>query len=358
MVSTDVPKVAKTADGRIVSISEARAEAAMATTDKPLVNFRLPIEGASQDGANKASAPQPKQSAASQALERDFRPRLPRDVLEAQVALTQDAICPGSIDGAWGGQTQAAVVAFQQKHGLRVTGQLDNNTRERLELQVPPLTTYTVSPQDFIRLRDLPKGWLERSALDRLDFSSILELVAESYWSNPKLIRKLNPTIDWKKITSGTEIVVPNVFRSEPRTRPARIVIYLADKTLQLFDSNSRLLAHFPCSIARRVEKRPTGGLEVVVTAPNPNYTFDPQTFPDSPEAQSIGRKLILKPGPNNPVGVAWISLNLPGYGIHGSPEPEQIGRTESSGCFRLANWNASYLLPLVYPGMPVQVEP
>ncbi|HEX9783809.1 MAG TPA: L,D-transpeptidase [Opitutaceae bacterium] len=157
---------------------------------------------------------------------------------------------------------------------------------------------------------------------------------------------------------TGTEIVVPNVFRSEPRTRPARIVIYVADKTLELFDANSRLLAHFPCSIARRVEKRPTGGLEVVVTAPDPNYTIDPQTFPDSPEAQSIGRKLILKPGPNNPVGVAWISLSLPGYGIHGSPEPEQIGRTKSSGCFRLANWNASFLLPLVYPGMPVQVEP
>jgi lipoprotein-anchoring transpeptidase ErfK/SrfK len=118
------------------------------------------------------------------------------------------------------------------------------------------------------------------------------------------------------------------------------------------------LLAHFPCSIARRVEKRPVGRLEVVTAAPHPNYTFNPANFPDSAEAQRIGRKLILQPGPNNPVGVAWIGLNLPGYGIHGSPEPEKIGRTESAGCFRLSNWNAEYLLPLVYPGLPIDVEP
>ena len=67
--------------------------------------------------------------------------------------------------------------------------------------------------------------------------------------------------------------------------------------------------------------------------------------------------KLILPPGPNNPVGVAWISLDLPGYGIHGTPSPEHVGRTESHGCFRLANWNAEYLLRLVNVGTPVYVE-
>lgn len=128
---------------------------------------------------------------------------------------------------------------------------------------------------------------------------------------------------------------------------------------MEAFNSENILLAHFPCSIAQRVEKRPVGEeLHVAVVAPNPNYTFDPAVFPESAEAQEIGRKLILQPGPNNPVGTVWIGLDKPGYGIHGTPHPEAVGRTESHGCFRLANWNAEYLLKLVTVGTPVFVEP
>jgi lipoprotein-anchoring transpeptidase ErfK/SrfK len=116
------------------------------------------------------------------------------------------------------------------------------------------------------------------------------------------------------------------------------------------------LLIHFPCSIARHVEKRPVGVLHVVVVAPNPNYTFDPDVFPESAEAKQLKRKLVLPPGPNNPVGVAWIGLDRPGYGMHGTPRPEEVGRTESHGCFRLANWNAAYLVRIVRVGTPVYV--
>ena len=124
------------------------------------------------------------------------------------------------------------------------------------------------------------------------------------------------------------------------------------------FDAQTNLLAHFPCSIAARVEKRPAGELHVSAVAPNPDYTFNPEVFPESPEAQQLKTKLVLPPGPNNPVGTAWISLDKPGYGMHGTPSPEQVGRTESHGCFRLANWNAEHLLKLVAVGTPVFVEP
>src|SRR6185369_15419077 len=129
-------------------------------------------------------------------------------------------------------------------------------------------------------------------------------------------------------------------------------------KTLEAFDASSNLLVHFPCSIAQLVEKRPAGELHVETVARNPNYTFDPAVFPESPEARQLGGKLIIPPGPNNPVGVAWIGLDRPGYGIHGTPKPEQVGRTESHGCFRLANWNAEHLLQLAWAGMPVVIEP
>ena len=125
-----------------------------------------------------------------------------------------------------------------------------------------------------------------------------------------------------------------------------------------MLDANDRIIARFPVSIARNVEKRPVGELHVTVVIPNPNYTFDPAVFPESAEAASLGRKLIIPPGPNNPVGVAWIGLNRPGYGIHGTPDPEHVGRTESHGCFRLANWDAVTLLKLVRSRTPVVVEP
>jgi lipoprotein-anchoring transpeptidase ErfK/SrfK len=98
--------------------------------------------------------------------------------------------------------------------------------------------------------------------------------------------------------------------------------------------------------------------LHIAAIAPNPNYTFDPALFPESPEAKELKTKLVLPSGPNNPVGLAWIGLDKPGYGIHGTPNPEQVGRTESHGCFRLANWNAEYLLRLVEIGVPVRVQP
>ena len=98
--------------------------------------------------------------------------------------------------------------------------------------------------------------------------------------------------------------------------------------------------------------------MHVVVVAPNPNYTFDPELFPEAPESKTLDHKLIIPPGPNNPVGVAWIGLDKIGYGIHGTPKPEEVGRTESHGCFRLANWDAEYLVNLVWAGMPVFVEP
>jgi lipoprotein-anchoring transpeptidase ErfK/SrfK len=124
------------------------------------------------------------------------------------------------------------------------------------------------------------------------------------------------------------------------------------------YDAQTNLLLHFPCSIAARVEKRPLGRLTVVTAAALPNYTFNPELFPESAEARALNRKLTLPPGPNNPVGVAWIGLDRPGYGIHGTPRPEDVGRTESHGCFRLANWDAALLLRLVWPGLPVYVEP
>ena len=285
-------------------------------------------------------------------------PHAVQDVLEAQIALARRAISPGSLDAATGSQTRAALVAFQRSQNIFPTGTLDTNTRPHLTLAMPALTTYTVTTNDLARLQPLGKTWLEKSEQSALDYETELELVAEQGHANPALIRQLNPDVNWPSLAAGTVLKIPDVNYPEPDDKAALVVIHLSQRFLEAFDEHTNLLAHFPCSIAAKVEKRPVGELHVIVIAPDPNYTVNPELFPESAELQAIGHKLILPPGPNNPVGVAWIGLDRPGYGMHGTPVPEQVGRTESHGCFRLANWDAAYLIKLVWIGMPVRVEP
>jgi lipoprotein-anchoring transpeptidase ErfK/SrfK len=287
----------------------------------------------------------------------DF-PRPVRSVLEAQVALARRAISPGSIDAALGSQTRAATAAFQRSQKLFESSSLDTNTRPLLTLEAPLLTNYVVTTNDLARLQPLGKTWLAKSQQSALDYETILEDVAERAHSYPILIEKLNPGVNWTNVPAGTALKIPDIHYPEPADKAAFIIIHLSDKFLEAFDAGTNLLAHFPCSIAARVEKRPVGELHVIVVAPDPNYTVDPALFPESDELQAIGHKLILPPGPNNPVGVAWIGLDRAGYGMHGTPNPEQVGRTESHGCFRLANWDAEYLVKLVWIGMPVEVVP
>ena len=285
-------------------------------------------------------------------------PRPVQSVFEAQLALARLGISSGSLDGVIGPQTRSALRAFQRQQRLPISGELDPAIRERLLLTTPPYAAYTVTTNDLARLQPLSSTWLGKSRQTALDYETILELAAEQAHSHPNLIRQLNASVDWKDVAAGTVLQVPDAACTNGGAKAAFATISLSGRTLEAFDATTNLLAHFPCSIAQRVEKRPVGELHVAVIIPNPNYTFNPDVFPESPEAQQIKTKLVLPPGPNNPVGVAWIGLDKPGYGIHGTPSPELVGRTESHGCFRLANWNAEHLLRLAWIGMPVYVEP
>jgi len=278
-------------------------------------------------------------------------------ILEAQIALVRQGISPGSIDGESGSQTRAALMAFQKKRGLVPTGLLDAQTKQLLLIAQPIMTNYTVTREDLGRLMPIPHTWLDKSRQPRLDFENILELLGEEAFSNPRMIRALNSNMNWNQTAIGAQVTMPRVEYPPIAGKAAFVRISLQQCVLEAFDAETNLLLHFPCSIGRLAEKRPAGELHVTTIISDPNYTFDPAVFPESPEAQTVGRKLILPPGPNNPVGVVWIGLDRPGYGIHGTPAPEQVGRTESHGCFRLANWNARYLAKLVWVGIAVNVE-
>ena len=320
------------------------------TVSSVVLRFFLGLLGASLAGAQEAAR------FAEAARIEDARPV--ETPLELQVELHRRGFSCGAIDGVPGAQTTAALRAFQRGAGIRESGVIDAGTRDALRIRLPALGTHTVAPEDLANLEPVPTTWLGKSERSMLGFATLLERLAERYRSSPKFLQKLNPEVDWEAVAPGAVLTVPSVEQALIMRPVAQLVIRLEARELEAVDSDGRVSAHFPVSIARKAEKRPVGDLHVVVIVRDPNYTFDPEVFSESAEAREIGRKLIVPPGPNNPVGRAWIGLDLPGYGIHGTPDPEKVGRTESHGCFRLANWDALTLLDLVRVGMTVAVEP
>ena len=221
----------------------------------------------------------------------------------------------------------------------------------------PAELPYTVNDSDCANLTAVPSNWMDKSQLAALEHETVLERLAEQFHCSEGWLRERNPAVAWPNPPAGTELTVPNSVSSKRSFIAQRIDIRLSEKAIRAYDASDRVFAFFPCSIAARVEKRPQGELHVVTAAERPNYTFDPALFAGETGTQGIKSKLLIPPGPNNPVGLAWISLNLPGYGLHGTPRPQDIGKTESHGCYRLANWNAERLLHMVEPGTPVSVR-
>ncbi len=287
------------------------------------------------------------------------QPKILIDVAFAiQTRLDRENFSTGGIDGRWGLKSEKALAAWQKKNGLPPTGKIDDSIIATLGNTNDILTTYTVTDSDHASLSPIPTSWLERSQQERMGYSTIEELLAEKFHVYRATLRRMNPTVVWPNPPAGTPVLGPAI-KSPPLPSLSKIEIRLEQKLLSAYDEKDVLIAQFPCSIAADKTKRPVGEtLHVVVWAENPDYTFDPALFAEDPKAAAIGKKLRIPPGPNNPVGMAWIGLDRPGYGIHGTPSPEDISRTESHGCFRMTNWDALKLVRAVKTGIPVLILP
>jgi len=272
-----------------------------------------------------------------------------------QVALDRALISPGVIDGRWGAKTTRAIREFQALQGLPATGRPDDATRKALGVDPAGATrTYAISAPDLADVGPWPKTWPEKSRATRLGHKSLAALVAERGHCSLALLARLNPGKNLEALNVGDSLTIPAVSDDPPAGAAARLEVNLADKTIRAVDRSGASLAFVHCSIAKHKSKRPSGSCTVKVVSPDPVYVFDPRMWP---EVKGVDRKLVIPPGPRNPVGRFWIGLSLPGYGIHGTPEPELIGKTGSHGCFRLANWDAVRLGALVKPGVPVVFE-
>jgi lipoprotein-anchoring transpeptidase ErfK/SrfK len=193
---------------------------------------------------------------------------------------------------------------------------------------------------------------MEKAALPALGYSNALELLGEKFHVSPKLLATLNPGKSFDR--AGTEILVPNVHTPKPGEKAAKIVVDKTSSTVQAWDAAGKEIAQYPATMGSEHDPLPIGNWKVNGVSKNPPFHYNPDLFWD---AEASDEKTTIKPGPNNPVGVVWIDLSKPHYGIHGTPEPSTIGKTQSHGCIRLTNWDAEELATMVTPGIPAILQ-
>ncbi len=278
--------------------------------------------------------------------------RGPQSVLATQIALERAGFSPGLLDGREGAKTHNAIREFQRVHGLSQSGEMDDATRAALRIdEEDAIMRYTITVVDVRSVGPNPRGWAEKAKLKRLGHASLSEALAERGHTSRAMLARLNPGRNLDQAQAGEVVNLPNV----PRVfygKPAAILrIELDRKQVRAMNAGGATLAIFPCSIAAKYEKRPRGETRVKKVAFDPTYRFDPKMWT---EVHGISKPLTIPAGPRNPVGLCWIGLGLPGYGIHGTPNPELIGKTGSHGCIRLANWDAVRLGHMVKPGVRV----
>jgi L,D-transpeptidase-like protein/putative peptidoglycan binding protein len=322
------------------------------------------------------------------------------ELFHAQVLLDAAGFSPGVIDGRKGTSFTQAIKGFQQARGLKVSGQLDGPTRQAL-LQTPKQSTVMVKLTDddvsgpFVY--PFPKKPEDQAKLPSMGYRNMLEKVSERYHTSPATIVALNGPD--RLIGKGQTLRLPNVapqsydyagangkqgpllamLNVDPNQPQGDfVVVDKSDGTMKVYkgggapnptpagkstsqnksgtkDSGTSpavppgtLIAQFPVTTGSSHDPLPLGTWKVTTYSFLPPFNYQPDLFWDVADDKAEQK---LPPGPNGPVGVAWLDLNKEHYGIHGTNEPQTIEHTESHGCLRLTNWDVMRLSRMMKPG-------
>ena len=263
-------------------------------------------------------------------------------MLRAQVLLARAHFSPGVIDGQDGGNVKNAIAAFEAAHDLTVDGAMDDQVWAALSKdEQPALTDYVITAEDVKGpfVAKIPTDYVEMAKLPALSFSTPSEALAEKFHMDEPLLKALNPGVDFS--VAGTKIVVAALGADKLPGKVARLEVDKTKRQIRAYGAGEVLLAVYPATVGSSERPAPEGEWAVRTTAPNPTYTYDPSRLTFGKTEQG---KLTIKPGPNNPVGSTWIDLTKDTYGIHGTPDPRQVGKTASHGCVRLTNWDVRQL--------------
>lgn len=274
-------------------------------------------------------------------------------ILKVQVLLDRRHFSPGVIDGFAGENVRKALSAFQRTRSLEPTGRLDKRTWAMLieGHEVPVLGTYTITPDDVAGpfAKTIPADYGEKAKLKAMSYTGVQEMLAERFHMDIDLLTKLNEGADFSR--AGTKILVAVPGEGRPRGTITRIVVDRTAGSLTGYDEQGGTVVFYPATVGSRELPTPTGTHTIRTVALMPNYTYRPDVNFKQGEND---KPLVIAPGPNGPVGSVWIDLSKPTYGIHGTPEPSKIDKTNSHGCVRLTNWDATELAHLVKSGLKV----
>lgn len=331
----------------------------------------------------------------------------PRPVMQAQVVLDRLGFTPGVVDGRMGLSTVNAIKGFQEARDMKVTGKLDEPTLQALaQWKAIPATRVVTIPADFAneQFAPIPEDRKEQAKLERLGYTSLAEKLAERFHTTEEVLAELNPELTGGEAATpapdavensaapaeansaapatparapaiayraGMQLRVPNVGADKfdaaaikdaawagtlrglgvgtGTTTAAKIEVDKSDQVLRVLDAEGKLIAQYTATMGSEKFPLPIGTWKIQGTGFNPEWGYDPALLANAPKDDP---KLTIPPGPNNPIGVVWIDLSKEHYGIHGTDEPNRIGRAESNGCIRLTNWDAARLAQMVKPGI------
>ncbi len=279
--------------------------------------------------------------------------KLDREIVTAlQVFLDREGFSPGVIDGEMGSNVEKAIAAWEATKREKLDPSNTEDILQRLSLDGGlPFKTYEISPSDAAGpyVAEIPADYAQKASLPALSFTSTAEKLAEQFHMSEAYLKALNPNTDFS--VPGTRIKVVDPGENK-KANIARIVANKRIKQVQAFDENGNMIAAYPATIGSSDTPSPSGTVTVERIALDPNYTYNPKINFQQGNNRSV---LTIPPGPNGPVGNVWIALSKPTYGIHGTPDPDKIGKTASHGCVRLTNWDARELAKMVKPGVIVQ---
>jgi lipoprotein-anchoring transpeptidase ErfK/SrfK len=280
-----------------------------------------------------------------------------RLLIRAQVILDRAHFSPGAIDGRNGTNFRRALSAFEAAHDLAAPaagGLARLDAAAWLALSAAdsaPITQDYVITADDVKgpfLGVVPTAMVDLAKLPHLGYASAAQGLSEKFHMDGALLKALNPKVDFD--SAGTSIVVVRPA-AEPLPAVARVEVDKSIDEVRAYDGGGKVVAIFPATVGSTERPAPSGQWAVRSVVPNPNYTYDPSRLTFGKASQG---KLTIQPGPNNPVGSTWIDLSIETYGIHGTPDPTQIGKSASHGCVRLTNWDAAALGRAVRRGTPV----
>lgn len=309
------------------------------------------------------------------------------EMFHAQILMSAQGFSPGVIDGKEGQSFKLALRSFQEARGLLVNGKLDGPTRAALLSANRPSTVMVKLGPDDVRsqyVMPFPDGPEEQAELKFMGYRNMLEKVAERYHTTPDTIVALNGPD--KLIGPGQTLRLPNVLPASrdyagvpgnggsmlnllnvdgQQPQGDYVVVDKSDGVMKVFRGTppsgdqkgassagstgraSQLVAAFPVTMGSTKYPLPIGRWKATTYAYLPPFLYQPDLLQNA----KTDKDVTLPPGPNGPVGVAWLDLTKEHYGIHGTNEPATIGRAESSGCIRMTNWDVIRLSRMLKPG-------